>query len=452
MLKPIHHYLIAVLSLGFCAAGLLHAEEPAPAIGPPVCPPLLEQPSLPATPAPPAAPSPGYDGCLLERTKLTGDWCGARTSMLEHGMVWDLDTTNFYFGVANGGREQRDTFAGHGDYVMNWDVSKAGGPEGLFVKLRAEHRYGQSISSSTGSFLPATVLTSLPAPDYEDLYITNLIFTQALSENFAVFAGKIDTLSGDANAFAHARGKDQFSNLGFVVNPLMLRAVPYSTLAAGFSVLHELQPIFTFTVMNPVESSRTTGFGELFEKGVTLTAEARLPYELNGLVGHQVFGGVWSSRNYVALGQDPRVVLPNVPIERQSGTWALYWNADQYLSMYDDAPTKGWGLFARAGVADNQANPLAGFVSAGIGGDSPIRSRRQDTFGVGYYYLQTSDKIGVFAERALGPIGDGHGVEMFYNYAVTPWMHLTGDAQVLHPEVKNVNTAFVLGLRCKIDF
>jgi hypothetical protein len=35
--------------------------------------------------------------------------------------------------------------------------------------------------------------------------MTNVFITQVLSEHFAVFAGKIDTLDGDANAFAHRR-------------------------------------------------------------------------------------------------------------------------------------------------------------------------------------------------------------------------------------------------------
>lgn len=393
-----------------------------------------------------------YGGCLGERAKLTGDWHGMRTCLAQSGMVWDIDQTGFFFGVASGGREQDFTFAGHGDYVMNWDLGKAGIQEGLFVKLRGEHRYGESVSGFDGALLPSTIPTELPVADSDEVFLTNVLFTQFLSENFAVFGGKLDTLDGDVNAFAHRRGKEQFSNLAFVANPLLLRSVPYSTLGFGFSIVHEAQPIFTFTVLNPTDTATTTGFEELFAEGVTLTGEGRIGYDWYGAPGHQLLGFSWSSRNYTSLGQDPRILLPSVPIDQQSGTWALYWNADQYLSMYDHAPDKGWGVFGRASIADEQANPLAYFIRAGIGGDSPICGRHQDKFGVGYYYLATSDEIGVFLQAALGTIGDGQGVEMFYNYEVTPWFHLTGDMQVLVPEVEELDTALLVGLRGKIDF
>ncbi|WP_116344393.1 carbohydrate porin [Blastopirellula marina] len=400
--------------------------------------------------AAPAAPN--YAGCICERQALLGDWLGTRSCMLAHGMQWDIDQTEFYFGVASGGKEQRFTFAGHGDFLLNWDLGKAGIQEGMFVKLRAEHRYGESISGSDGAILPATVLTDLPAPGSNDVFLTNVLFTQFLSEDFAIFAGKLDTLEGDANLFAHKRGKDQFSNLAFVVNPLLLRSVPYATLGTGFILLQDQAPIFTFTVLNSTNTASTAGFNELFANGVSLIAETRLPYEIGGKQGHQLLGGSWSSREYVSLGQDPRVVLPDVPIDRASGTWGLYWNMDQYLVHYCDDSTKGWGMFARASVADDRANPLASFFSIGVGGDSPLACRRQDTFGVGYYYLETSNQIGPFLEAALGPIGDGNGVEMFYNVEVTPWFHLTADMQVLEPEQKDFNTALLVGLRGKISF
>lgn len=399
---------------------------------------------------PPAPPMPMYDGCLCERPVLLGDWGGCRTEQLGCGMLWQLDNTVFYFGNTTGGREQGFTFAGHGDYVLNWDMSKVGFHEGFFMKLRAEHRYGEPISDYSGTFLPPTIQTDVPVRGSEQIYLTNVLFTQMLSEQFAVFAGKLDTLDGDAAAFAGSRGKDQFSNLGFVVNPLLLRLVPYSTLGTGFVVLEEGQPLFQFSVINATDTTNTSGFSQLFDQGAALLAEARLPYEIGGLPGHFVMGGGWNSRDYVTLGQDPRIVLPDVPVNRQTGTWALYWNFDQYLTTYDCAPGKGWGLFGRASIGDDQTNPIAHFLSAGIGGDNAYRL--QDKWGVGYYYLATSDEIGPFLTAALGPIVDGHGVELFYNHEVTPWFHLTGDMQVLSPEVDRNETALIIGLRGKIDF
>ena len=393
-----------------------------------------------------------FGGCIGCRPRLTGDWWGARPSLAEHGITLDADVTQFYYGVTSGGLQQEFRYGGHADFVVNADFGKLGIQEGLFLKLRAEDRFGESLSGATGAFLPPNVLADLPVPDSYDLYLTNVLFTQALSESFAVFAGKLDTLDGDANAFAHGRGKDQFSNMAFVANPIVLRTAPYSTLGAGFVILRDMQPLFTFTVLNSTDTTQTSGFDQLFAQGATLNGELRLPTKFFELPGHQLLGGSWSSRDYVALGQDPRIVLPNLPIQPADGSWSLYWNCDQYLKVYSNDPLRGWGVFGRAGLGDDKANPLAWFLSFGVGGNSPLCGRESDTFGAGWYYSGTSSRIGPILETVLGPIGDGQGVELFYNIAVTPWLNLTPDLQVLVPAREEVDTAVVVGVRAKAVF
>ena len=130
----------------------------------------------------------------------------------------------------------------------------------------------------------------------------------------------------------------------------------------------------------------------------------------------------------------------------------MYYNFDQYLTVFEDQPLMGWGPFGRASVSDDAVNPLEWFVSVGIGGNSPIHGRHQDTFGIGWYYAATSDQIGPLIETVFGPVGDGQGVELFYNIEVTPWFHLTPDLQVIEPAREQVDTALIVGLRGKIDF
>ena len=54
--------------------------------------------------------------------------------------------------------------------------------------------------------------------------------------------------------------------------------------------------------------------------------------------------------------------------------------------------------------------------------------------------------------KVITPVRDAHGVEIFYNAAVTPWCHLTSDLQVIAPTLELTETSLVLGLRMKIDF
>lgn len=373
----------------------------------------------------------------------------ARGTLAENGITFQNNLTQFYFGNMAGGQEREFRYGGHGDYVTNFDFGKLGVQEGLFLKLRAEHRFGESLGRATGAILPSNVLADLPVVDREDLYLTNFIITQALSENFILFAGKVDSLDGDRNAFAHGRGMTQFSNSAFVANPIALRTVPYSTLGAGMAFLFEGEPLLNFMVLNATDTARTTGIGELFEEGVTLASELRLPTNFFDLPGHQLIGGTWSSRNVVSLGQDPRIILPNVPIARQSGSWSLYWNYDQTLFGTKE---RGWGTFGRAGISDDSTNALAYFLSAGIGGASPVSGRENDTFGVGYYYSSTSNEIGPLLTAVLGGLGDGQGVEMFYNAAVTKSLNITPDFQVISPARQSLNTAVVAGIRANWSF
>lgn len=408
-----------------------------------------------------AAPACGSEGCgeslfgcssPLTSETLFGDLGGVRPSMADSGITFDANVAQFYMGVVSGGTDQSGRYSGHGDYVANIDGDKLFGMKGMFIKVRAEHRFGETMAGTTGAFFPPNLAADLPVADSENLYLTNVLFTQMLSETFGVFAGKLDTLDGDQNAFASGRGIRQFSNVAFVATPIGLRTTPYSTLGAGFVILKDLEPIFTFSVLNATDTARTSGLSELFNDGVVLAPELRLPTEFFGLPGHQLIGGTWSSRNYASLSQDPRIILPNVPIGRQSDSWSLYYNFDQFLFVDKTNPKRGWGLFGRAGIADEATNPIGWFLSAGVGGSSMIPGREGDTFGAGFYYSGTSSKLAPVLAAALGGVGDGYGTELFYNVAVTKWFSLTGDVQFIQPSLNSADSAVLLGMRGVINF
>ena len=49
-------------------------------------------------------------------------------------------------------------------------------------------------------------------------------------------------------------------------------------------------------------------------------------------------------------------------------------------------------------------------------------------------------------------LGNGHGVEVFYNAAVTDFMHVTTDLQAIEPSVRHLeDTTLVAGIRVKLD-
>ena len=237
------------------------------------------------------------ESCWLATTSnLSGDWWGLRPCLAETGITFQADNTSFYFGNTAGGVNQDLDFSGHGDYTMLFDCGKLGIQEGLFLKVKAEHRYGENIGDDVGSFFSPTMAAVLPVADSERLYITNFLLTQMLSETLGVFAGKMDTLNGDMNAFAHGRGKTQFSNLGFVFNPITAATVPYSTLGAGCFLLQDGEQFASLSIMNSQDTTGTSGFGELFEDGVLIAACVRVPTRFLDRPGHHLLGGTWNNR------------------------------------------------------------------------------------------------------------------------------------------------------------
>jgi porin len=116
-----------------------------------------------------------------------------------------------------------------------------------------------------------------------------------------------------------------------------------------------------------------------------------------------------------------------------------------------DDPRQKWGVFGNLGIADDNPSPIHWFASAGISGTSPIAGRKADTFGVGYFYLGVSDRLKNLAPILL-PLKDEHGVELYYNVAVTPWCHITPDLQVITPYRDMADASLLFGLRAKIDF
>ena len=385
------------------------------------------------------------------RDWLNGEETCYRKSWADNGVELQNNVTSYFFGNTHGGREQEFLFSGHGDYLAKFDINKMGGPQGQFLQIRAEHRFGESITNASGAFLPPTVATSIPIADSEQLYLTNVLFTQAFSESFAVYAGKMDTL-GSNSPFAGGRGIHQFSNLAFVGNPIGLRTVAYSSLGTGFVILKDRQPIFNFLVFNAKDTTATDGFSELFADGVVLAPELTLPTNFLGLRGSHSFGGIWNSRKFASLSQSPLVFFPSVPIARQSGSWALTYEFDQYLFADPCDSKRGWGVFGRYGIADPETNPIRYFASVGVGGNSPLSGRTYDRFGMGWFYFGKSNEIAPFAASILGGLRDGQGGEVFYNAAINRRVSLTADGQLLQSALSSIDTALIVGLRANISF
>jgi porin len=221
-----------------------------------------------------SVPAPGFVGALWTRSKLSGDWFGARGELRDNGVTFDLSSALFYQGVASGGLRDEFAFGGRNDYRMHVDGEKAGLWKGLLIDLHAETVYGDSVNRDTGALSPVNIGRTVPIPQGSTTALTGVKVTQALSENFALFAGKINTLDGFSQPFLPGSVLDSgFLNMNWVYNLVEARTVPYSTLGAGAALLVHGQPAAVVMVLDTNNTPTTSGFSTFFDNGCTILAQ-----------------------------------------------------------------------------------------------------------------------------------------------------------------------------------
>ena len=414
------------------------------------------------SPSPSTAPQPPpFGGPWYSRPKLAGDWWGVREQLRDHGFTFDLSSTAYYQGVANGGLRETFRFGGRNDYLLNVDGQKAGLWQGLSLYVHGETVYGDSVNLPPGAIVPVNIGRAHPVFTVTASGLTAFKFTQALSENFVLFGGKINTIDNVQQPFMPGRGLDAgFMNAAFVWNPILGRTMNYSTFGTGAAVLAGGYPVFSLTVYDTSDHSTTSVFDNLFDNGAIIYPTVSVPTKFFGLPGHQSVWGAYSSGRYAivtpqSLNLIPQVLQGQIPPASLTtlvrGSWWITYLFDQALWVDPADQTRSWGVFGNAGISDGKPNPIKWSAILGVGGSSPIPNRKLDTFGVAYYYLGFDGGFKNLAS-VITPVRDERGLELFYNVGVTPWCHVTADLQVITPILEGAETSLVLGLRAKIDF
>ena len=404
-----------------------------------------------------------FGGPLLTRPKLTGDWGGARDALAEKGFTFDLDLTYIFQGVAGGGldgplfkqfsdeSDLGNTFGA--DFKFDLDTERAGLWSGGFFTARLQARAGRSIVQRAGTVAPVNNLAVIPnvVNDFDEgaIAVTDLSFTQYFGEKFALFAGLLNTGEGDANDLAGS----SLSNAHFLNNGLLYSLVENATspnVALGGGILFDPTESISgsFSIFGTEEAAGENPFDHLH--GTTFSTEWTVHHQLRERPGAQTVGflyGINAVRTDIAA--DPRTVLASVLAGHavpttSADTWAFYYNGYQCLVGDVD---RGWGVFLRFGLSDGDPNPVKWNVAGGLAGKGLLPQREQDNWGVGVFYLDLSDQ-----DLLKGlHVSDEVGGEAFYNFAITPWCHVTLDAQVIDSALPRAGTVWVLGVRTNFN-
>ena len=318
-------------------------------------------------------------------------------------------------------------------------------------------------------------------------------FAQFLSTKFGLVAGKINTLDSDGEFTGNYR--TQFMNLGLVV-PMAAALVPISAYGGGVIGLPWDGVVLAALTIDPDGTPTSDDLTDAFRHGVMELGTAHVKVSPFGLLGHQSIGFMWSDRQRLSLIQDPSnlgtllaqehfpllqdpgpvlerilkkrfpgLLNPTQPPNTESDAWSVFYSFDQYLWQPAGDSSRGLGMFFSFGLSDGDANPVRYSYTLGLGGNGIVPGRPHDNFGVGWSAIDFSGNFVPFLRSRLDIGFDREdAVEMYYNAALTGWLNVTADVQVINPglgktlastsgtQLEDVHPAVVVGVRTYIRF
>jgi porin len=429
-----------------------------------------------------------WGGDLASRPRLTGDWGGFRDEMAKKGVVLDLDLYWMPQKITSGGKNDSGRAWGNAIGTLNVDTQKAGLWPGGFFKVQTVTSFGNSVMRDTGALVPANITWMLPSVKTET-GLQEFTYTQFLSQQFGVFLGKINAIA--PTNLLHGDYMTGFLYTGLNL-PLALDLVPLSAYGAGALYLPSHDVTLAAMVLDPNGTITNNDLGDAFDGGVMALASADLKVKPFGLPGHQNLALAWSNKDRISLIQDPanvgrlllearfprlgnpgpilvdifnRLGIPPTaePLNKESKTWAAVYSFEQFLWQPAGNPRSGIGMFFSAGVSDGKANPVKRSFSLGLVGKSVVPGRPRDQLGIGWARTKFSDN---FLRHLRGAFDLGldreDAVEMYYNAAVTPWLSISPNFQIVSPaqnkalnasgNFKDLDTAYIAGVRVGIRF
>jgi porin len=276
--------------------------------------------------------------------------------------------------------------------------------------------------------------------------------------------------------------------------PMTLEELPLSTFGGGVVVLPREDILLSSLAIGPNGAQTSNDVGQAFH-GVMLLGSGKLTVKPFGLVGHQSLGFTWNNQEQFSLDQNPsniahlllnqqfprlaspgpvlteilasrfpNLLVPAQPANRTNSSWTISYSFDQYFWQPDGDPKHGVGIFFGFGASDGNPDPIQYAFLAGIGGKGVVPGRPDNSFGFGLARTQFSNSFLPFLRQQFNlGLQRADAIEMYYNMAITPWMNLTSDLQIVDSalnkaispttgKLTGIDTVVVAGARIRVRF
>lgn len=397
-------------------------------------------------------PEPG----LFERSTLTGDWNGARSSLEEYGIVVGLATTNDIQSVVSGGVQRKTYFPGLVEPTLAVDLQRLIGLPNTIVFVRGLGMYGQDPGEGTGSLnAPSNLANDVGTTRLFEGWIEPSFFDEMISIRAGMYA--VDT------EFDVKETAAVFMNGGFGTGVDLSQSgrngpCIYATACLGARVAFHPTPnyyvqaaIVDGVAGNPnnpygthIILSRDDGYLVLGEVGYTRGVDE------GGFI-HAALGAWYYSRPFDNLLE---VDANGNPVQTfgKPGVYALL---EGSLYTEPGKPTEGLSAFARVGMADQNVNQIQYYVSGGFAYTGPFPGRDEDVAAIGVSVPINGSRYKTAQELAGTTVEDAeYAIEATYWVPVFPWLSMQVDVQyIINPSTDpTIDDVLVLGMRYRIVY
>ena len=395
------------------------------------------------------------------------DYSGSSKEQLRSlGISTDIWVTQFYQGQTEGDATKAWFYGGKVDAFLKIDPEKLGLWPGFQVNMQYEHYLGENINRKDFALIPVnTALAYLSGDRYQSAL--SLSITQDIGEHVSVSVGKFNMMTlASQTPLIGGGGIDTFMNRAFALPSTGVgytaargapgdRVVISAPYTLGGAVTFKTEPfILTLAIIDPRSAIDPAVIEHPFAKGRAWGAALTVPTELFGLRGFQTLRGAYSDAYGINLDTIADLRPPPLPspVSLKQGYWFTSYAVQQNLVQSDANPAVGWGLFTLVTLSDGNPNPVKWSALAGLAGNNLMDGRENDRWGFGFFQYGFSEPL-LDGLAALGFYRrDEFGLEAFYNFAITPWLRLSADLQVIDPWDPAKSQATYAALRLQTKF
>jgi porin len=421
------------------------------------------------TPAHEVSSAPGrYLKDIWTRDKLTGDWGGLRSDLSKHGIDIGLRLSQYWQRVASGGVDVNSEYGGTMDYRVNLDMHKLLDTwEGFSVNMHARTRFGYDVNADAGAFALQNTGMLMPAPDdYHHTDITGLTVNQYFpvgEGHLGLFTlGMIDVLDAVTLFFPHVGyGQEGFWNVNGLISALpWFGAVEGLSLYGGWlaTINKEYQMGQSAILVLGTENVSTTmswdSIDDSFEDGVWIAGFHRFLYKLDDKPGYfMIFAGA-STKDQASNDPSDYILIPGQGIENTEEHKP--WDIAAYVYQVfwqDKCNSERKATFFMGGTWGPDNPQFAQWnIFASLEGYGLICSRPHDRMGVTGWYNGLSNEFVSLASKVNLRLRDTWGLEIYYNFEINKWLHLSPDFQLIKNERTRDDIAIIPGFRLVVDF